>query len=442
MKKVSVLGLGYIGLPTAILCAKSGYFVSGFDIDFDKVRKINEGDPVIIEPGIKEYLNEVLATKKFKATLDLDPADVFLIAVPTPFQRTKLKTKKADLTYVLAAAEQVAKVLKHGDLVILESTVPVGTTSTLAYLLEKKSGLKLGVDFFVAHCPERVLPGKAFEELVNNDRVIGGVCPHSNDLVKNFYSKFVKGNLIFSDDKTAEMVKLVENSSRDMQIAFANQVAQMCSEVGINPYKVIDIANKHPRVDILNPGCGVGGHCLAVDPWFLVQSFPESSELIKTARIINDKKPSLVVKNVFSHIKPLQNIGIQKPKILALGITFKPDIDDMRQSPALEVVKELGKNLRNLDLAVCEPNISEDRLKRMLFFDVKNLLDGIKWADLILILVKHKDFYKIKNLDLQNKVVIDTCGLLYESDMKKSLKTTKKMKVFKEESSRQIGINF
>ncbi len=414
MKRVSVVGLGYIGLPTAILCAQSGYQVAGYDIDFDKVKKINSGYSTIIEPEISERLQIVLQNKKFKSTVDLQPADFFLISVPTPFQKSRQKSKKADLTYVLAATQQIAKVLSSGNLVILESTVPVGTTNTLAYLLEKNSGLKLGVDFFVAHCPERVLPGKAFDELVNNDRVIGGVCLQALELAKKFYSKFVKGKLLFTDYKTAEMVKLVENSSRDIQIAFANQIASMCRKSGINPYQVIELANKHPRVKILSPGCGVGGHCLAVDPWFLVQGFPQDSELIKVARKINDKKPEDVIKNVFTKVDQLKVKGISRPKILILGLTFKQDIDDLRQSPALCIAKELIKNGKDLDVAICEPNISRAKLKKMIFFDVKGLLDGIKWADIVLILVKHKDFFSIKDLDLYNKIVIDTCGLLHE----------------------------
>jgi len=417
MKKISVLGLGYIGLPTAILAAQSGYKVLGFDINQDKVEKINSGEPTILEPDVIRRLYQVLDNKNFSASVDLYPAECFLIAVPTPFEqaKTKKEDKKADLTYVFSAAEKVAKVLAHGNLVILESTVPVGTTAKVAKFLEEKSGLKLGLDFFVAHCPERVLPGKIFQELIVNDRVIGGMCQRSAELAREFYSKFVKGHLTLTDDKVAEMVKLVENSSRDVQIAFANQIGAMCQKIGIDPYRVIEFANKHPRVNILNPGCGVGGHCIAVDPWFLIQTFPQDSELLKTTRKINDNKPNQVIEDVLLKIDSLKEKGKSKPNLLVLGLTFKADVDDMRESPALKIALELKKKKSLLDLAICEPNVISDSLKDMGFTNIKGLFEGVAWADLVLILVKHKEFYSIKELDFKNKEIIDSCGLLYES---------------------------
>ena len=408
MKRISVVGLGYIGLPTAILAAQNGYQVFGFDIDQDKIKKINYGDSIIVEPEIRQRLFSVLKNNRFKAFCDLKPADCFLISVPTPFK----KYKKADLSFVFSAGEQIIKVLQQNNLVILESTVPVGTTFKLAKFLESKSGLKLGIDFFVAYCPERVLPGKIFLELISNDRMIGGICEKSANFAKNFYSKFVKGKLYITDDKTAEMVKLVENSSRDVQIAFANQVDQMCKNVKIDSYKVIEYANKHPRVKILNPTCGVGGHCIAVDPWFLIESFPKDSKLLKLTRQINDDKPNIIIKNVLEKVEKLRLKIIVKIKVLILGLTFKPDIDDMRESPALKIALSLNSKRKLIDLAVCEPNISKISLNDMNFYKIFTLESGIKWSDIVLILVKHKEFFSIKKFDFKNKIIIDSCGLI------------------------------
>lgn len=408
MKNISILGLGYIGLPTAIISAQAGYQVFGFDTDKNKIEKINSFNPLICEPEIEEKLYTVLQNKSFKAYNILQPADIFIIAVPTPFK----ENKKADLSYVFSATEIIAEKIIPGNLVILESTVPVGTTYKIAKILEEKTGLKTGTDFFVAHCPERVLPGKIFQELILNSRIIGGICEQSTELAKTFYSKFVKGELFLTDDKTAEMVKLIENSSRDVQIALANQIAGMCESVGINPFNVINLANKHPRVKILNPSCGVGGHCIAVDPWFLVESFPENSLLLKTAREINDSKPENIIKKVKKKAKLL----ITKPaKVLALGLTFKQDIDDLRESPALKIALKLNQD-NLIDLAVLEPNISQEKLKNLglnNIFNIKNFQDHINWADIILILVNHKQFFDIKNLNLLNKEIIDSSGLLY-----------------------------
>ncbi|MBD3273080.1 nucleotide sugar dehydrogenase [Candidatus Dependentiae bacterium] len=414
MKTVSVLGLGYIGLPTGIVLANSGYKVFGFDIDLKKIKSINSGDPLILEKSIKEKLANVLQNHTFIASDKLQPADYFIISVPTPFIKdtNNLSEKIADLSYVFDAAKKIALVLKKGDLVILESTVPVGTTIKIAKFLEKESGLILSKDFFVSHCPERVLPGRIFEELVSNDRVVGGVCDKSCSLAKEFYSKFVKGEIYISDDKTAEMVKLVENSYRDLNIAFANEISFMAKSVGINPFKVIDIANKHPRVNILNPGCGVGGHCIAVDPWFLIQTFPKSSQTLRMARIINDSKPYYVIDKVLNELKSLNKI--EKPKVLALGLTFKADVDDLRGSPALKVAKELNTKKEQLELAVIEPNIKDEILRDFNFKYFKNLSSAIFWADVILVLIGHKNFFELNDFDLKDKLIIDECGLLYK----------------------------
>ncbi|MFA5074623.1 MAG: nucleotide sugar dehydrogenase [Candidatus Babeliales bacterium] len=413
MKQISVVGLGYIGLPTAILSAQSGYKVFGFDTNKQKIDEINLGITPILESGINQRLFSVIRDKSFQVFYELQPADCFIIAVPTPFEQ---ESKKADLSYVFDAGSRIAKKLKHGDLVILESTVPVGTTAKLSNMLQNISGLTLGLDFFVAHCPERVLPGKIFQELVENDRVIGGTCHYACQLAKNFYSKITKGYLYLTDDKTAEMVKLVENSSRDVQIAFANTVDLMCKQAGINSNQVIEIANKHPRVKILNPGCGVGGHCIAVDPWFLIESFPEVTKFLKQARDVNDKKPYFVIDSVLKKVANLKEKNILIPKVLALGLTFKPDVDDIRESPALKIVKKLNIKKDVLELAVCEPNVNTSILQKLGFNKILKLQDGVKWADLILILVDHSEFALIKKFELKNKEIIDTCGLIYKLD--------------------------
>jgi UDP-N-acetyl-D-mannosaminuronic acid dehydrogenase len=433
MKSVCVVGLGYIGLPTAVLAAQSGYQVFGFDIDQKKIDKINAGNAPFVEPEISERMTKVL-NKNFFVSTDIQQADCFLIAVPTPF-RQESENKKADLSYVFDAARNIAKVLHPGNLVILESTVPVGTTYEMGKLLEQETGLKLGLDIFVAHCPERVLPGRIFEELVKNDRIIGGICESSAHIAKTFYSKFVKAELYLTDDKTAEMVKLVENSSRDVQIAFANQVAAMCKTAGINPFEVIECANKHPRVNILSPGCGVGGHCIAVDPWFLVESFPYDTELLKTARDVNDNKPLQVVADVLKKVYEMKSF---RPKVLILGLTFKPDVDDMRESPALKIALELNKYQENLQILVCDPNISADKLKQ-LGFNSSAIIEGIAWSDIILILVNHKEFYLLNDLNLDKKKVFDACGLLYKSKMKKNSENFNlNFKVFKKQSGPSV----
>lgn len=410
MKRVSVLGLGYIGLPTAILAAQAGYNVCGFDINHEKVKKINTGNPTIFEPEITERLWETLKEKNFKAYTDLQYADYFIITVPTPFK----ENKTADLSYVFSAGEIIAQRLRPGNLILLESTVPVGTTEKLSLQLEELSGLKVGIDFFVAHCPERVLPGKIFKELISNDRIVGGICQRSCELAHAFYAKFVKGFIHVCDDKTAEMIKLIENSSRDVMIAFANQVASMCDQAGLDPYHVIELANKHPRVKILNPTCGVGGHCIAIDPWFLVQTFPESTALLKTARMINDAKPYQILEEIYNKAQELKNLGTEVPQILVLGLTYKPDVDDIRESPALKIAQELQQKNNILKLQAYDPNVCQEVMSSLDFDQPQNLAAGIAWADIVVILVKHKEFYHLREDDLNDKVIIDSCGLMYD----------------------------
>lgn len=395
MKKVSVIGLGYIGLPTAIVLAEAGMEVFGFDIDSEKVKKINSGDPSIYEPGVKERLRKILSIC-FRAYDKIQVADYYLIAVPTPIN----SDKTADLSYVWSAAEYVASVLKSGDTVILESTVPVGTTIKLAKFLQEKTGLSCERDFYIGFSPERVLPGNIFYELSYNSRVVGGVNQDSCDKIKYFYSTFVKSDITVTDSKTAEMTKLVENSCRDVEIAFAHQVSSMAHEAGIDPYELIEIANKHPRVKILNPRCGVGGHCLAVDPWFLVESFPDSTALLKCARVVNDNRPHQVLKIIEKSLS-------KGEKVAVLGLTYKPDVDDLRESPALEIALGLSQKY---DLVVSDPYICSNDLPEVLREKFLDYDAAIVNADLIVFLVAHRQFLNINSLLLLNKKTLNFSG--------------------------------
>ncbi|MEX0940359.1 MAG: nucleotide sugar dehydrogenase [Candidatus Babeliales bacterium] len=415
MKKVCVIGLGYIGLPTSLIAAEYGFDVIGFDVDQDRVARINIADPVIEEPEIKEKLKNILAKKKFHATTKIQEADYFIIAVPTPF----LKDKKADLSYVWDAVDSISLVLKKGAVVILESTVPVGATAQLAQKLEQKTLLKAGIDFFVAHCPERVLPGNIFHELVHNPRIIGGINEESVDQTKEFYKKFVKASLYLTNATTAEMVKLVENSSRDVSIAFANQIAAMAYKAGLNPFEVIELANKHPRVDILNPSCGVGGHCIAVDPWFLIETFPEQTQLLKAAREINDLKPLQVVKATKKSVEEWKkdNKNHMPCKVLILGLTYKPNIDDLRESPALQIAKQLSQDT-DIDLLICEPFVKNETINTLFGKYSISFKEGLEQSNIILCLVNHTPFKIINSATISNKMILDYCGLLYKPHIK------------------------
>lgn len=409
-KKVSLLGLGYIGLPTGIVLAEHGFDVFGFDVDESRVQKINEGDPVIHEPEVYEKLQIALSSGRFRATPKLENAQYYLIAVPTPFK----DNKKADLSYVFNAIEKVAVVLKKGEVVIIESTIPVKATEICAQLLEQKTGMKVGRDFYVAHCPERVLPGKIFHELVENDRIIGGVDKLSVEKAKELYTEFVRGTLYLTDATTAEMVKLVENSSRDAQIAFANQVASMAYSVGLNPYEVIELANKHPRVKILNPGCGVGGHCIAVDPWFLIESFPQHTQLLQAARAVNDDKPFEVINCVRSAVTEWQKTNQGKCKVVVFGLTYKQDVDDLRESPSLHIA-QLLREFNDIDLYVCEPHVKKGKLAPFFGESIVSPVQGVELADIPLFLVGHTRFKVIDKKLLSGKKAIDFCGIFYES---------------------------
>lgn len=411
MKRIAVLGLGYIGLPTAILAAECGYTVFGFDVDERKIQRINTGDATIIEPEIEPRLLGALKNKNLLISSALHYADCFVIAVPTPIKANNA----ADLSYVMSAADHIAKRIMPGNLIILESTVPVGTTERISQRVSELSGLQAEVDFFTAHCPERVLPGRIFKELVDNDRVVGGCSQKACELAKAFYSRFVRGFIHITTDKAAEMVKLIENSSRDVQLAFANQVAAMCNNAGIDPYHVIELANRHPRVNILSPTCGVGGHCIAVDPWFLVETFPNDTRLLRAAREINDQKPYQVFARVMEQVALFKDGTEKKPTVLALGITFKPDVDDLRESPALTIVQELTKHQSVLHLLVYDPSAHTEDLERLKLPYIQDLDFGIEQADIVVALVKHKPFIMLnENRFINLFSFIDSCGLMHE----------------------------
>jgi UDP-N-acetylglucosamine 2-epimerase (non-hydrolysing) len=409
VKKVCVVGLGYIGLPTAIVAAESGYNVIGYDTDAKRVAEINSGNPVIHEPEAYEKLQFVLGLNNFKANTTIEAADYFVVAVPTPITQEK----KANIDYVFQAAESIAIVLKKGNVVIIESTIPVGVTEKIALWLTEKTGFKAGSDFFVAHCPERVLPGNIFYELVANDRIIGGINKESVHAAKQFYKPFVSGRLFLTNASTAEMVKLVENSSRDAQLAFAHQVGSMAQSIGLNPYEVIALANKHPRVNILRPTCGVGGHCIAVDPWFLVESFPKHTSLIKAVREVNDQKPHEVITIINQAIETWRIDNIGRCKLLLLGVSYKPNVEDLRESPALAIAKIMQQDA-TIDLMITDPHVDRTILYNVFDNRITNLIDGLSQADIVAFLVAHDRFKLIDRSLLDGKKILDFCGVLYE----------------------------
>ena len=399
-KKPSVVmvGLGYIGLPTAALIASRGLHVTGVDVHQHVVDTINKGQIHIVEPDLDGLVHHVVHKSFLKATLTPETADVYLIAVPTPFKDNYVP----DVSYVLAAVSKITPTLEKGALVILESTSPVGTTR----LIEKqiyKDRPELEGHIFIAYCPERVLPGNILYELKHNDRAIGGINKISTKKAIDFYKYFVVGTLHPTNAKTAEMVKLVENASRDNQIAFANELSIICDKAGINVWDMIALANKHPRVNILNPGTGVGGHCIAVDPWFIVSEFPEESGLIKKSRETNNYKTQWVLEKIKNKALGFKVENSRDAVIACMGLAFKPDIDDLRESPALLVAQSL-KEASFTTLNV-EPNLLESHA-----IEITDTAHAIKSADIIVFLVSHSGF---KNLELpEDKIVLDFCGVL------------------------------
>ena len=403
-KNIVVMGLGYIGLPTASLLATKGHQVLGVDVNPTAVETINKGQIHILEPGLDILVKSAVLSGNLRAALQPAEADVFILAVPTPFK----EGHKPDISCIETATHTIAPYVREGNLIVLESTSPVGTTERVRDILRDErpdlfagSGPKHTSTIFLAHCPERVLPGQILNELVTNDRIIGGIDPPSREKAAEFYRSFVSGKVLVTDTRTAEMAKLTENSFRDVNIAFANELSLICDRLGINVWELIALANRHPRVDILQPGPGVGGHCIAVDPWFIVDSAPEEAKLIRTTQNVNDDKPKWVLDKVLAKAARFKD-----PVIGCLGLAFKANIDDLRESPALDIVRALQAANVGRILA-CDPNINGG-------FDeipLAPLDQVVKTADMLLVLVDHEEFFQIDKELLKEKVVIDTRGV-------------------------------
>lgn len=412
--RVSVIGLGYIGLPTAAILASKGFKVSGVDINPEIVKTINQGEIHIVEPELENLVRSSVKNGNLRANTESVKADVYIISVPTPF----LPNHKPDLSFVESATKTIAPFLEKGSLVILESTCPVGTSEKIAEWIEEKRpelalpkfGKDCQSDINIAHCPERVLPGNIIYELVHNDRIIGGISFQCAKRGVSFYETFVKGACLISDSRTAELSKLVENSFRDVNIAFANELSLICDRFDIDVWELISLANHHPRVNILQPGPGVGGHCIAVDPWFIVDSAPDEAKIIKLARIINDEKPNFVLKKLDEAIVKSEK-NISDLTIACLGISFKPDIDDFRESPALEISKKIMSIGFKMQYIV-EPNTStlpvELDTNSIQLVELEN---AIKYSDILLLLVDHSSFKNIDLSILSGKQIIDTRGV-------------------------------
>lgn len=414
---ISVVGLGYIGLPTAAVFASRKKKVIGIDVNQTAVDTINRGEIHIIEPDLDMVVHAAVTEGYLRATTRPEVADAFLIAVPTPFTGGH----EPDLSYIEAASKAIAPVLKRGDLVILESTSPVGATEQMAvWLAEARSDLTFpqthgeDSDIRVAHCPERVLPGHVLRELVQNDRVIGGMTPKCSELAVKLYKTFVEGECIVTSARTAEMCKLTENSFRDVNIAFANELSIICDKLDINVWELIRLANRHPRVNILQPGPGVGGHCIAVDPWFIVSKTPEQAKLIRTAREVNDGKPQWVLDKVrlavAEHLQENTEKTAKDVTIACFGLAFKPDIDDLRESPAVTISQQVAATHPGPVLAV-EPNIEELPSKLADKLALNNVEQALAEADVIVLLVDHKEFKGIAKTILVSHKVVDTRGV-------------------------------
>lgn len=394
IKDICVLGLGYIGLPTASLLANKGYFVHGVDVVESTVDTINKGEIHIVEPELDVFVKSAVNSGNLKASLTPMQADVFIIAVPTPFHDGYVP----NVDYIVSATKAISPYIKNGNIVILESTSPVGTTELVNETLKKE-----GVDvskIYVAHCPERVLPGHIMRELVENDRIVGGITPEATLKTVEFYNTFVSGEVLSTDARTAEMAKLTENSFRDTNIAFANELSILCDKFSIDVWELISLTNRHPRVNVLQPGAGVGGHCIAVDPWFIVHAGGEDAKIIKTAREINTYKTEWVIEKIKNAALIFEKENGRKAKIACMGLAFKPDIDDLRESPALHITKKLHS--QGYDILAVEPNIEVHN-----DLDIINYDKAINEADVIAFLVAHKEF---KNLNIKSN--LDFCGVL------------------------------
>jgi UDP-N-acetyl-D-mannosaminuronic acid dehydrogenase len=394
-KKISVIGLGYIGLPTAALLADRGYEVHGVDIVESTVETINRGEIHIIEPELDGFVKRVvLDSKKLKASTNYTEADIFIIAVPTPFHDGFVP----NIDYVVSATRAIAPFLRDNNMIILESTSPIGTTNEIEKLLKKE-----GVDtstLSIAYCPERVLPGQIMRELVDNDRIVGGTTKEATEVVAKFYKTFVEGKVLLTDAKTAEMAKLTENSYRDTNIAFANELSILCDKFGIDVWELIALANRHPRVNILKPGAGVGGHCIAVDPWFIVHAGGEDAKMIRTAREVNSYKTEWVIEKIKNEVLEFELKHHKKAKVACMGLAFKPNIDDLRESPALMIAQRLIAD--GLDILAVEPNIMDFK-----GIEIYNYQKALEIADVVTFLVAHREFKSLKT-----KRNLDFCGIL------------------------------
>lgn len=398
MKKVVFLGLGYIGLPTAAVAAGHGYEVVGVDVNPLVVETINQGKIHIVEPDLDKIVKDAVQKGNLRAVSKPEPADAFFIVVPTPFKQNH----RADITYVESATRSVIPYLKPGDLFVIESTSPVFTTERMAEVIYKERP-ELKDKIYIAYCPERVLPGNTLYELVHNDRVIGGVTPESTEKAIEFYSAFVQGKLHRTNARTAEMCKLTENSSRDSQIAFANELSMICDKAGINVWELIDLANKHPRVNILQPGCGVGGHCIAVDPWFIVSDYPEQAQIIKRARETNDYKADWCANKVMEACQQFVEKNDREPVVACMGLAFKPNIDDLRESPAKYIASRIVSESR-AEVLIVEPNVSAHSS-----FHLTDYREAYKRADIVVWLVRHTPFVELPREE--GKLELDFCGV-------------------------------
>lgn len=397
--KACFMGLGYIGLPTSIIAAKNGIQILGVDINPKVVEKTNAGELHIIEPGMEEILKEVVMSGMFRASTIPEVCDAYFMVVPTPFKGNH----EPDISYVEAATRSVIPYLKEGDLYVIESTSPVGTTELMASIIYAERP-ELEGQIYIAYCPERVLPGNVIYELIHNDRVIGGLNPESTEKAINFYSQFVRGVLHKTNARTAEMCKLTENSSRDVQIAFANELSMICDKANINVWELINLANKHPRVNILQPGCGVGGHCIAVDPYFITAEFPAESQLIGKAREINNYKSFWCAEKVKNVMLEYELKNHRKPIVAMMGLAFKPNIDDLRESPAKYVTTKVMQNCNNATIFVVEPNVKEHNV-----FKLTDYEEAYDKADIVVFMVAHDLFTSLPYR--KDKVILDFCGI-------------------------------
>lgn len=384
-KTICVIGLGYIGLPTASFLANRGYKVSGVDVNEQVVETINKGEIHIVEPELDTFVKSAVNSGRLKAYIKPQKSDIFMIAVPTPFHDGFVP----NIDYIIRACKSMLDILEEGNLIILESTSPVGTTEKIRDIIY---GLRKDLEgkLFFSHAPERVLPGQIIRELSENDRIVGGIDNKSTQLNKNFYETFVNGKILTTDCRTAEMSKLTENSFRDVNIAFANELSLICDNIDINVKELIKLANHHPRVDILTPGTGVGGHCIAVDPYFIINSDQKNSKIIRTAREVNNYKTQWVIEKIRNKVLEFEKTNLRKPKVVCLGLAFKANVDDLRESPALFVVQTLVED--SIDVIVVEPNVLSYEKFKLHTFE-----QALEVGDIVVKLVAHNEFMNIEN---------------------------------------------